>query len=241
MQVIPANWQAPSNIHAFTSVRQGGLSQPPYNSLNLGNHVGDNEAAVAKNRQLIASRLRLPSTPLWLTQTHSVRIVRYADKLALSEPKADGAFSQRKGQVCVIMTADCMPLLLCNVSGTKIAALHAGWRGLADGIIERGIALFDEPAHSILAFAGPCISKQHFEVGLDVRDELGGSDQAFRFDAAPGKCYADLYALAGERLANLGVMQYSHHQYCTFADEELFYSYRRDGLCGRMASFIWME
>ena len=243
MQVIAANWQAPSNIHALTTVRPDGVSEPPFNSLNLADHVGDNAAAVAKNRQLIASQLELPSAPVWLTQTHSTRILCLGNDspTAALDTAVDGVFTQQRGKVCVIMTADCLPLLLCNVSGTKIAALHAGWRGLADGIIEQGLALFDEPAEHILAYAGPCISKKHFEVGLEVREELGGSDSAYAFEAAPGKCYADLYALAGERLANLGVTQYSHTQHCSFAERDLFFSYRRDGQCGRMASFIWID
>ena len=236
---IAANWPAPANIKAVTTVRSGGFSEAPFDSLNLGAHVGDDASAVLRNRAVIRDQLSLPSEPAWLQQSHSTRVINLNGESF--DGDADGSISQTEGIVCCVMTADCLPLLLTNQAGSKVAALHVGWRGLADGIIETGLELFAQPPSKVIAYAGPAISIANFEVGLEVRDELGGSDAAYNFSAAAGKCYADLYQLTRERLSALGVENFNHGSHCTYRDEEQFFSYRRDGQSGRMASLVWIE
>jgi len=246
--MIVANWQAPPHIKAFTTIRDGGISGAPFASNNLGLHVGDSPDAVATNRALL--RQQLPDEPLWLEQVHSTTIVNgdYAvnDDSAVSSaniPTADGAITQVANRVMAVMTADCLPLLICDSRGQQVAAVHAGWRGLADGIIEQCIAQFNVPPQNLMVWLGPAIGANAFEVGQDVVDcfvaqrpqDLGC------FTEVGDKYLADLYQLARSRLGDLGVRQISGGDYCTYTQEDLFFSYRRDGQTGRMVSVIWIE
>jgi len=234
--ILP-NWPAPPHIKAFSSTRIGGESDNVYCSMNLGMHVGDDELRVIANRKKLKSDLNLIHEPAWLEQVHSTNIVS-AD--AAISSAADGAYSKNKQTACIVMTADCLPLLLSNVAGDQVAAIHVGWRGMANGIIEKAVALFDCPPSEILAWAGPCIGPSKFEIGDEVKALLGGPDSAYKF-IKNNKLLANLYALCGARLAALGVLDYSHSEACTYSDDERFFSYRRDGQCGRMATIIWID
>ncbi len=251
MTYIVPNWSAPSRIKAYSTTRLGGVCDDVYRSMNLALHVGDQASQVIRNRNKLRSDLKLPSEPVWLTQIHS-EYVGNADLAAKTGAGAelDGAFSTRADTICAVMTADCLPLLLTNRAGDQVAAIHAGWRGMSKGIIENAVALFDCAASEIIAWAGPCIGPTKFEVGIEVRAQLGGPDSAYRKVAdnigqcnadQSNKVLADLYQLCGRRLAAIGVTNYSHSNACTYLDEQLFFSYRRDGQCGRMASLIWID
>lgn len=214
--------------------------------MNLALHVGDRSRQVIRNRSKLRLDLNLPSEPVWLQQVHSDRVVN-ADLAAEFELgyEHDGSFSTRADTVCAVMTADCLPLLLTNSAGDQVAAIHAGWRGMANGIIENAVALFTCPTAEIIAWAGPCIGPTKFEIGTEVRVQLGGLESAYKKTEGNGaqnnKMLADLYQLCGHRLAAIGVTNYSHSNLCTYLDEEYFFSYRRDGQCGRMASLIWID
>jgi len=234
--IIP-QWSVPAHVKAYTTTRSGGVSRDQYGSMNLGLHVGDDRHSVAKNRNIIKSELNLPSEPVWLEQVHSTNIVEASAPI---ECQADGAFSKKADIVCTVMTADCLPLLLTNVGGNQVAAIHVGWRGMANGIIEKAISLFDTAPERIVAWAGPCIGPDKFEIGLQVREQLGGCDEAYQ-SLNSDKLYANLYLLCKQRLKALGVSNYTYTKTCTHSDESRFYSYRRDGQCGRMASLIWIE
>ena len=238
MKFIQADWDAAHNIRALTTTRLGGVSDGVYESLNLGAHINDQPENVFKNRQLLMSELGLPSEPVWLKQQHTVTVI--SDQGEASQP-ADGFYTNKINEVCAIMTADCLPLFICNQAGDEIALLHAGWRGLADGIIENGLKQFNSSSDDLIAWAGPTISRHFFEIGDDCKQQIGGSDKYYRESERKGHYYADLYGLTGERLAEVGVVNYKHSGYCTYGDDELFYSYRRDGETGRMVSLIWME
>lgn len=236
---ITPKWSAPSRVKAVSTTRAGGVSKGVYASLNLGLHVGDNDTAVTHNREVLAQQLNLPTAPMWLNQTHGVNIVDSSIGPQLT-PDADASYTNVANTVCAVMTADCMPLLLCNRAGTEVAAVHAGWRGMAAGIIEQAIARFECSPSDVYAWAGPCIGPQNFEIGHEVRDQLGGSSDAYQ-GLGQGKLLANLYKLAGERLSALEIAEYSFEDTCTYADAERFFSYRRDGQCGRMATLIWIE
>jgi len=240
---LVANWPAPANISAGVSTRLGGHSIAPYNSLNVANHVGDEAAAVRQNRHQLTLASGAPQAPCWLKQTHGTDVVD-AGAHYLGPPEADASFSTESGAVCCVMTADCLPLLVCDRAGVQIAAVHAGWRGLADGIIEKTLARFSANADDILVWLGPAISQAAFEVGDEVRDIFLTHDavanQAF-IPSLQGRWMADLYGLAKQRLAAVGVTQVYGGQYCTHQDAKRFFSYRRDGVTGRMASMIWMN
>ncbi|WP_299022070.1 peptidoglycan editing factor PgeF [uncultured Photobacterium sp.] len=240
MLIFP-DWPAAAHVKAASTTRLGGVSQPPYQGLNLGLHVGDEAELVGKNRTLLQQQLGLMEQPAWLNQIHSTRVIELQSPLS-SVSDADGSYTQVAGLGCVVMTADCLPLLLCDKEGTQVAAVHAGWRGLADGIIEAALAKFTVPADSIMAWLGPAISPEVFEVGGEVREQfIAGSPQAeHAFKPHGDKWLADLYILARQRLQAYGVTQIYGGQYCTFSDPELFYSYRRDGVTGRQASLIWL-
>ena len=237
---IVAQWEAPKNIVAFTTTRANGQSKPPFDSLNLGDHVGDDNAHVQQNRASLISDYGLPGEPRWLSQTHST-IVRHLDEGADCVDPADGAISNIAGVVCVVLTADCLPLFLCNDAGTKVGVIHAGWQGLANGIVEQGVLAMGEAGDQLHAWAGPTISNKHFEIGNQVREQLGGSSLAYRDSANTGKCFADLYQLVRERLQAVGVKKYTHSQHCTFADSKQFFSHRRGRTTGRMASIIYIK
>lgn len=244
--IIYPDWPAPARIKAVCSTRQGGCSQGVFSSLNLGQHVGDDAAAVIRNRQIYSAAAALPSEAHYLQQIHSTQVVELrADLPAASagELCADAAFTRQTAAVCTVMTADCLPLLICNSSGSAVAAVHAGWRGLCAGVIENTLACFS-PSDTLMVWLGPAISQQAFEVGSEVRQAFisryQSASQAF-VSAGNDKWYADLYLLARQRLQLNGVTQIYGGQYCTFGQPELFFSYRRDGQTGRMACSIWIE
>lgn len=236
------DWPAPAGVRALSTLRGGGASVPPYASLNLGAHVGDAPAAVAENRRRLRVAAALPAEPAWLSQVHGVR-VRDLDAEEAAEP-ADAAFTRRPGQVCAVLTADCLPVLLACASGEAVAAVHAGWRGLAGGVIEAAVRAFGSAPASILAWLGPAIGPGHFEVGPEVHEALLKEDpaagSAFARNAR-GRHLADLYALARRRLERLGIEQIYGGGECTFAGADKYFSHRRDGVTGRQASLIWLE
>ncbi len=235
------DWPAPANVRAVATTRIGGVSKNPYNTFNLATHVGDDPQAVAANRAQLRAALKLPAEPLWLRQIHGVTVVDAA--LAKGEPEADGAYATKPGAVCAVLTADCLPVLLCDRRGTKVAALHAGWRGLASGVIEAGMKALGVPGSELMAWLGPAIGPEAFEVGKEVRDAFIAHDStangAFQPQAG-GKYIADIYRLARQRLAALGVTAVYGGGLCTVRDRARFYSYRRDGVTGRMAALIWL-
>lgn len=239
MDFIVPNWPAPRNIKAFSTIRRGGVSQGGYDSLNLGGHVGDDARAVSINRSKVSKELKLPAEPLWLDQTHSSNVIVHT--LNANVSAADGIYTSELGAVCTIMTADCLPLFLIDAEGTEVAAVHAGWRGLADGVIEAAVKEFQTSNDRILAWAGPCIGPTAFQIGQNVKEQVGGPEAAYIHSGEQGKYLADLPRLAQDRLASIGVSQFFNSNCCTYSDSERFFSYRRDGQTGRMASFIWMD
>ncbi|WP_425669076.1 peptidoglycan editing factor PgeF [Vibrio owensii] len=241
MKTIIPNWPAPKNVKAFASTRVGGFSTAPYQGLNLGAHVGDDLSIVEKNRDWLAQQAKMPSAPIWLNQTHST-VVAQASAPTKQVLNADGVFTSSSQVVCSAMTADCLPVLLTNTQGTQVAAVHAGWRGLANGIVENALELF---SGEVMAWLGPAIGPQAFEVGEDVLQAFVDFDsrahQAFTPRDIEGKWLADMSKLATQRLNKLGVTQVFDSGLCTFQDKNDFYSYRRDGVTGRQATFIWIE
>ncbi len=223
------------------TTRLGGASLAPFDTFNLDEHVGDDPARVAENRTQL--REILPAEPCWLKQVHG-RAVACADG-SPSCPQADAAFSRQAGAVCVVMTADCLPVLFCDEAGSVVAAAHAGWRGLAAGVLEATVAAMRAPADRIVAWMGVAIGPQAFEVGMDVRDtfisNLPNTVDAFKPGKSTGKWWADIYFLARLRLASIGVNRVYGGGHCTFTDQERFFSFRRDGTTGRMASLIWLQ
>ncbi|EGQ7766808.1 peptidoglycan editing factor PgeF [Vibrio parahaemolyticus] len=241
MKTILPNWPAPKNVKAFASTRVGGFSSAPYQGLNLGAHVGDDPSIVEKNRAWLAQQADMPSAPIWLKQTHST-VVAQVSAATTQVLDADGVFTSASNVVCSAMTADCLPILLTNTQGTQVAAVHAGWRGLANGIVENALELF---SGEVMAWLGPAIGPQAFEVGEDVLQAFVDFDsqahQAFTPRDVEGKWLADMSKLATQRLNKLGITQVFDSGLCTFQDKEDFYSYRRDGVTGRQATFIWIE
>lgn len=243
---ITADWPAPARVRACTSLRRGGCSAGPWNSFNLGAHVGDAPRAVARNRALLGATLGLPAQPQWLEQVHGCGVVE-----ARSDGvprRGDACWTGRPGVVCAVLTADCLPVLLCDRAATVVAAVHCGWRGLAAGMIEVALGRLPVPRGELLAWLGPAIGPAAFEVGAEVRAAflLRHDDAAVRaafvpHDDAASRYRADLYALARTELARLGVQAVYGGRWCTHDSAELFYSYRRDGVCGRMASLIWIS
>ena len=244
MNALQPNWHAPPNVHAFTTLRHGGVSNVPYDSFNLGDHVGDEENAVKTNRTLLIKQFNLPQMPLFLTQTHSTRVLTlpYSGK----NLEADAAYTTQTNQVCLVMTADCLPVLFTNRQGNAVAAAHAGWRGLCDGILEETVKCFQCPSDEIMAWLGPAIGSTAFQVGGEVVQQFISQDpqaeSAFIVDPnTPGKYLGDLYQIAKQRLNQLGINQVSGGEHCTYTEKDKFFSYRRDGKTGRMASCIWFE
>jgi YfiH family protein len=250
--IIP-NWPAPANVRACITTRKDGVSVAPYISNNMGLHVGDDPQAVTQNRTALCDALGLIKSPQWLEQVHGVKVVNAkSDGLVRT---ADGSFSNEPSQACLVMTADCLPILLCDTSSqnqsTQVAAIHCGWRSLAKGITAKALEKFTGSPKNILAYLGPAISQPHFEVGVDVLEVFFKSARthahadaiakAFISAQRPLHFYADIYALARAELNALGVTQIYGGDYCTYAQTEYFYSYRRDGVTGRMASLIWLE
>ena len=236
---ITPDWPAPANVKAMQTTRNGGVSTGVYASLNLGDHVKDHPQHVAANRQLLSGYM--PSEPVWLNQVHGVRVIDAALSSCLES--ADASFATRKQVVCVTMTADCLPVLLCDQAGTAVAAIHAGWRSLCDGVIEATVNAMPVQADQLMAWLGPAIGPEAFEVGGEVRAQFIAQDaQAeLAFKAKGDKWLGDLYAIARQRLQTLGVTQIYGGGRCTFSEPETFFSFRRDGDTGRMGSFIWLE
>ena len=238
--LIVPGWPAPSGVRALATTRRGGISRSPWDSFNLGAHVGDDPQAVAANRALL--RNELPAEPLWLSQVHGTRCV----DAAITAPgvEADASFTRQRGVVCAVLTADCLPVLLCDDQATVVGIAHAGWRGLAAGVIEATVAAMGEPGMRLMAWLGPAIGPQAFEVGGEVREIFVDRDAqaASAFAAcANGKWRCDIYQLARQRLHALGIHRTTSADSCSVADAKQFFSYRRDGVTGRMASLIWLE
>ena len=243
MFVYP-DWPAPKRVKAVMTTREGGMSAKPYASLNLGDHVDDCPQAVTKNRALLHETLQLPAEPIWLSQVHGTTVLKHA--VAQSGDEADAIVATQAGQVCAIMTADCLPVLFCDRTGTVVGGAHAGWRGLAAGVLGNTIDTMGCSPDQILVWLGAAIGPSAFEVGDDVRDAFLAQDdkcgQAFKAYQT-GKWMADIYQLATRNLVRNGILQeniYGAH-WCTFTQAEQFYSYRRESQTGRMASLIWLD
>ncbi len=239
--IIP-HWDVPERVRAAVTTRAGGVSSGAYAGLNLGDHVGDDPRAVAENRRILAAALRLPAEPCWLRQVHGCDV---ADAAATEPCVADAVIATEPGRVCAVLTADCLPVLLSDDRGERVAAVHAGWRGLADGVIEATLERLAVAPRRLRAWLGPAIGPDAFEVGDEVRAQLmagAGNGAAAAFRPSPsGRWLADLPRLARLRLAAAGVAQASGGRLCTYADARRFYSYRRDGTTGRMASLVWID
>ncbi|WP_447771535.1 peptidoglycan editing factor PgeF [Pseudomonas kilonensis] len=236
---LTPDWPAPARVKACVTTRAGGVSLAPFDSLNLGDHVGDDPAAVAENRRRLTDQFAI--TPAWLQQVHGIAVVE-ADPAQVAT--ADASWTDTPGIACTAMTADCLPVLFCNRAGTRVAAAHAGWRGLANGVLEATLDSLAVPADEILAWLGPAIGPQAFEVGPEVREafiaQLPQAAQAFTASPNAGKFLADIYTLARLRLAARGVTAVYGGGLCTVTDPR-FFSYRRNPRTGRFASLIWIE
>ncbi len=271
LQVLVPDWPAPARVRAAFTLRTGGVSQPPYDSLNVGAHVGDVGTAVEENRRRLRDILHLPAEPVWLKQVHGTAVVDLdvlehvtttmpADAPAgvrtrahlvgnelphvLEAPCGDAAVTRGAGRVCVILVADCMPVLFTTRDGSAVGAAHAGWRGLASGVLEETVRKLRVSPADLLVWLGPAIGQSHFEVGEDVRAAFVSSDGLAESAFLPntrGRWQCDLYALARRRLAALGIESVFGGGWCTYADSARFFSFRREGQCGRMAALIWLD
>jgi YfiH family protein len=234
---IEADWPAPNGVRAVTTLRHKGVSSGVYASFNLAGHVGDNPDSVAENRRRLRESLALPADPVWLRQVHGTRVVRAE---AADGAEADASHTRQAGVICAVLTADCLPLVLCDRDGSSLAAVHAGWRGLAAGVIEATIDLMR--ADAPIAWLGPAIGPAAFQVGNEVRESFlrraPALDSAFRAQGNE-KWLADLYGLARFLLRQSGVRDVYGGSFCTYSEPERFFSYRRDGRTGRMATLIW--
>ncbi len=261
LELVVPDWPAPQHVRAAFTLRTGGVSAPPLDSLNLGEYVGDRAEAVMENRRLVKAKLQLPAEPLWLRQVHGTAVVDigpagHAEGHPLGiggrQPEADAAIARvhmpgseaLSRAVCAVQVADCLPVLLTAGDGSVIAAAHAGWRGLAAGVLESTVRRIAIPPAEVLAWLGPAIGADHFEVGAEVRtafirDDVGAA--AAFVPNARGRWQCDLLALARRRLVALGVQHIYGGGWCTYTDPARFFSFRRDGRCGRMAAFIWAD
>lgn len=240
MTWLEPDWPVKDNIHAAVTLRTGGISQGPFQSLNPALHVNDRTEYVLKNRQSISQMLNLPSEPVWLEQIHSNRVIKADQSTQLEQ--ADASYTDQAGIVSVVMTADCLPILLANQEGTKIAAIHAGWRGLLNGVISNTVAMFENSP--VMAWLGPAIGPDCFEIGVEVKSSFVTKSDNFSpaFKQKNNDKYlADIYQLARIELASLGIKQVYGGDFCTVTDKQRFYSYRRDGETGRMATLIWRD
>lgn len=249
LELLRPDWPAPANVHAVVTTRAGGVSETPWNSLNLGLHVGDNPAHVRENRSRLLAALRAiapAAAPQWLNQVHGTAVIEAESDPVRREryvPDADAVFATQRGVPCMVMTADCLPVFFCDRHGTHVAVAHAGWRGLCEGILEATLEKFPQP-DVVLAWLGPAIGPENFEVGDEVRAAFIArhADAAWHFAPSPnaGRWLADIYGLARLRLQRAGVDAIYGGGLCTVADTRRFYSYRRDGRTGRMAAAIWL-
>ena len=239
--IVP-QWPAPPEVRACCTTRRGGVSRAPFDHLNLSLRVGDDPAAVAANRARLAARLRLPAEPLWMRQVHGTRVLE-AGK-AEPDPEGDACIARSPGKPCVVLSADCLPILLCTGDGRGVAAVHAGWRGLAAGVIESTVAAMQTPPSELIAWLGPAIGASAYEVGAEVRDAFSGrhrEDAGAFTPSRPGRWKADLARLARARLGRCGVAAVHGGSRCTHSDPRRFYSARRDGRTGRFATLIWLD
>ena len=238
--IIP-DWDAPEHITAVCSTRHGGDSTGPFSSLNLATHVEDDPELVRRNRQHFKQRLGLPHQPQWLEQTHSTRVI---DLDKDSSRDGDAAHTRKARRVAVVMTADCLPVLFTDAAGSEVAAAHAGWRGLLNGVLEQTVACMQSDPAAIMAWLGPAIGPRQFEVGAEVREQfvqqMAAAEACFEQNRG-GHYLADLYALARLRLTKSGLTSISGGSYCTFTQAELFFSYRREKVTGRQASLIYIN
>jgi YfiH family protein len=243
IDVIQPNWPAPPQVKAFTTTRMGGFSLAPFDTFNLATHVGDNKADVIQNRNVLQRKKNLPHAPLWLEQNHTITVVS-ADLPYDAYPVADASYSFLPERVCAVLTADCLPLLICDSQGTQVAAVHAGWRGLAQGIVPATVEKLRADPKNLLVWLGPAIGPEAFEVKDDVRDMFlhakSGKAEHFK-ETSQGVYLADMYAMARFQLNNCGVEQVFGGDFCTYNDPERFFSYRRNNTTGRMASVIWLS
>ncbi len=240
LDLLTPDWPAPPQVRACVTTRAGGISLPPYAALNLATHVGDAPAAVAENRRRLVEALDLPAPPRWLSQVHGTHCVDATT--AADGAQADASYALRPGIVCAVLTADCLPVLLCDRAGTRVAAVHAGWRGLRDGVVAAALRRLDCPPRELIAWIGPGIGTDAYVVGADFRARFVALDPASAacFEHRADGWHADLAALAGRQLAAAGVGCTVQANLCTYADPR-FYSYRRDGVTGRLASLIWLH
>lgn len=242
---LSPEWRdAPANVRVLSTLRSGGVSRGPYAGLNLARHVGDDADAVAANRAWLRSAAGLPSEPLWLEQVHGTEVVEHAGTSPDAPPRADAAVAFAPSRVCVVMTADCLPVVFVDRAGTRVGVAHAGWRGLVGGVLEATVAALRSAPDELVAWLGPAISPSSFEVGPEVRaafvHKAAEHEAAFVPNAA-GRYQADLYLLARQTLARAGVTRVSGGDRCTSAEPEHFYSFRRDGArTGRMATLAWL-
>jgi len=241
---INADWPAPPGVYAVTTTRLGGESRAPYASLNLGAGTSDAPATVARNRARLRSALGLAHEPCWLEQVHGSEVVRatHYDEA----PRADASVGEPGSPPCVVLTADCLPVVLCDTSGTRIGIVHAGWRGLANGAIARCVEYMDHPGRELLAWLGPAIGQDSYEVGREVRDAclVGAPGAGSAFVPSPARrdrWLADLYAIATSQLESLGVLYIHGGRFCTYRDRSRFFSHRRDGTTGRFATLAWIR
>ena len=246
--VLEPQWPAPRAVRAAFTLRGGGVSGGAYASLNLGTHVGDDAAAVAENRRRLRARLKLPAEPEWVEQVHGTGVLDLGapeKERVVDRPRvADAVIARREGQVCVVQVADCLPVLFASLKGDAVAVAHAGWRGLATGVLEATVAQLSIDPRELLAWLGPAIGPQHFEVGGEVRAVFLARDAAAAsaFTANDrGRWLCDLRALARRRLRSTGVGAVYGVDSCTYSDPARFFSYRRDGRCGRMAALVWLD
>ena len=236
-------WDLPPGVRAACTTRLGGVSVAPWDSFNLAAHVGDNPEHVAANRARLRDLLGLGGEPFWLNQVHGVEVAGLAANLPSAAPDADASITSRPGMACVVMVADCLPVLFTTRDGSRVGAAHAGWRGLAAGVLEETVRAIGVPGAQLRAWLGPCISREHFEVGDEVREEFARK-YAFAHSYfernARGRWHADLVGLARHCLESLGVLDVGGGKWCTYRDRERFYSHRRDGKCGRNAALVWL-
>ena len=248
LQFLAPDWPAPRSVRAAFTLRRGGVSAAPFDSLNVAAHVGDDCEAVAENRRRLRHELRLAQEPAWMEQVHGTEVLNLdrihpAAWAGTSGSTADAALTRRAGRVCVVQVADCLPVLFAARDGSAVAAAHAGWRGLAAGVLEATVESLVVDPGELLAWIGPGIGPAHFEVGDEVRRAFLAHDTAAAgaFTAnARGRWQCDLPLLARARLAALGLAEVTGGIWCTYADASRFFSFRRDGRCGRMAAVIWL-
>ncbi len=241
IELIEPPWNAPESVRACFTTRRGGISRAPFDDFNLALHVGDAREPVLHNRGHLVTALGLSQQPEWIEQTHGIHVV---DLDRDTDRAGDAAVCRTPGRVAAVMVADCLPILLCNRAGDEVAAVHAGWRGLVAGVVDAALAAMRSPAPELIAWIGPAISQAHFEVGDEVRaayaTALPGSEFFFA-EHRPGHWLCDLAGIAERVLETAGVTSVTRAPHCSFREHELFFSYRRDGITGRMAGLIWIK